>query len=405
MAYPGQMAHAPQLTLNAARAIALDAQGVATRASGTIRGLKNTLDRIGLLQIDSVNVYARSHHNVAATRAAGIAPADVDRHTHHDSRIRSLGPVTEAWAHEAALIRTDDLPLFAFRQQSFRKRFAPHFESNGDLHRELLAQIRDRGPLAITEIEHEDNVRMPGGWWNKNAVHGAVGALFRGGDLVVTGRKRFERVLDVRDRHDIGDPVDYDTAHDELLRRASVHLGIATLDDLRDYYRFGYLADAKRALGVLLERGDVTEVSVEGWDRPAYLARDQARSRRRDVDAILSPFDPLVWHRPRALRLWDFHYRISIYTPALQREHGYYVMPVMIGGELVGRVDLKRDAKADALLVQHAHVEPSHAGRAAELASRMLRLLRQNADWHGLSDVRLVGPGTWTDALRAATAA
>lgn len=395
------MVQPQQLTLRTARAIALDAQGMTTRASGTVRGVGTALDRLGLLQIDSVNVYARSHHTVAATRALGVPPASVDRFTHHDSKTKTLGPVTETWAHEAALVRTADLPLFGFRNRSFRDRYAGHFRENATLHDELLAQLRDRGPLTTSEIEHEENVRLPGGWWNKNEVHRSLMRLFLAGEVVTTGRKRFQRVFDVRDRYDFGPEVADDDAKLELMRRASVHLGIATLDDLRDYYRLGYLADARAALAVLLERGDVTEVRVEGWDKPAYLAKEQTRSRKLDVDAILSPFDPLVWHRPRALRLWDFHYRISIYTPEPQREHGYYVMPVMIGGELVGRVDLKRDTKADALLVQHAHIEPIHEARASELAPRMHALLRASADWHGLSDVRLQGPGTWTDALRA----
>lgn len=393
------MATPQSVSLSTARAIALDAQGMTKRRPGTVRGLRGALDTLGLLQIDSVNVYARSHHTVAATRASAIDTADVDRFAHHDSKARTLGPLTEAWAHEAALIRSADLPLFHFRQRSFRNRYAGHFRENAALHNELLNQLRDRGPLTTSEIEHEENVKTGGGWWNKNAVHNALMRLFLAGEVVTTGRKRFQRVFDVRDRYDLGPDIADEDAKLELMRRASVHLGIATLDDLRDYYRLGYLADAKAALAVLLERGDVSEVRVAGWDQPAYLAKGQARSRKLDADAILSPFDPLVWHRPRALRLWDFHYRISIYTPAAQREHGYYVMPVMIEGDLVGRVDLKRDTKADALLVQHAHIEPSRADRAHELAPRLTRLLRESADWHGLSDVVFTGPGTWTPAL------
>ena len=393
------MATTQSLSLGSARAIALDAQGMTKRKSATVRGVRGVFDTLGLLQIDSVNVYARSHHTVAATRATGVPTASVDRFAHHDTKPRTMGPLTEAWAHEAALIPTPDLPLFGFRQRAFRSRYNGHFRENQQLHDEILAQLRDRGPLTTSEIEHEENVSTGGGWWNKNAVHSALMRLFLAGEVVTTGRQRFQRVYDVRDRYDLGPEIADEDARVELMRRASGHLGIATLDDLRDYFRLHLKSDAERALHVLIDRGDVTEVQVEGWDQPAYLAAGQARSRKLDVDAILSPFDPLVWHRPRALRLWDFHYRISIYTPAAKREHGYYVMPVMIGGDLVGRVDLKRDTKADALLVQHAHIEPHAADRAGELAPRMHDLLRQSATWHGLSDVVFTGPGTWAAAL------
>ena len=381
-----------------AKAIALDAQGLVRPASPGLRGHRTALERIGLLQLDSVNVYERSHYIVAAPRTSWGPPNDLDRLAHHDHRVRKVGNITETWAHQAALIPLNDLPLFEFRERAFREQNAAFFSENAALHREILAQFRDRGPISTTEIEHEENVRLPGGWWNKNLVHRSVSMLFLSGQLAVTGRRRFERVLDLRER--VAPEATSMTRAEqvlELMRRASVYLGVATLDDLRDYFRIRYLSEARDALQTLLERGDVQEVTVRGWDRPAYLAAGQRRARSLRVDALLSPFDPLVWYRPRAARLWDFEYRISIYTPEHKREHGYYVLPVMIDGELVGRVDLKRDRKADALLVRHANIEPSHAHRMTELTPRLHALLRESADWHGLSDIRTNGvAGTWS---------
>ena len=379
----------PKLTLNTARAIALDAQGVTRAASPTLRGHRTAFSRIGLLQLDTVSVFERSHYAVAAQRTGWGPVDDLDRLTHHDHRVRRIGEVTEAWAHEAALVPVADMPLFEHRQRAYAEKSADFFATHAKLADELLAQLADRGPLTVSEIEHERNVRTAGGWWNKNDVHWVMHALFRSGRLAVTGRRRFERVFDLADRA-LPDAAGFSRAEQilELMRRASVHLGVATLDDLRDYFRLPYLAEAKVALAALLEMGRVREVAVEGWDRPAYLAAGQRLSRSLKADALLSPFDPLVWHRPRAKRLWDFEYRISIYTPAEQRQHGYYVMPVMLGGELVGRVDLKRDRAADALLVRHANIEPGHADRVSELTPRLLALLGQAAGWQGLSAVR-----------------
>ncbi|WP_293697523.1 crosslink repair DNA glycosylase YcaQ family protein [uncultured Agrococcus sp.] len=386
------------ISAKTARAIALDAQGLTRPASPGLRGQRTALERIGLLQLDSVNVYERSHYTVAAARTQWGSKHDLDRMVHHDHRVRKAGNVTETWAHQAALIPLHDLPLFEFRERAFLEQNPEFFSENAALHREILAQFRDLGPLSTSEIEHEENVRLPGGWWNKNLVHQSVSMLFLSGQLVVTGRRRFERVLDLRER--VAPEATSVTRQEqvlELMRRASIYLGVATLDDLRDYFRIRYLTEARDALHTLIERGEVQEVAVHGWDRPAYLAAGQRLARSLNVDALLSPFDPLVWYRPRAVRLWGFEYRISIYTPEHKREHGYYVLPVMIGGEIVGRVDLKRDRKADALLVRHANIEPSHAHREAELTPRLGALLRESADWHGLSDVHTNEVvGTWS---------
>lgn len=385
------------ISVKTARAIALDAQGLVRPASPSLRGHKTTLDRIGLLQLDSVNVYERSHYVVAAARTGWGSKSDLDRLTHHDHRVRKRGAFTEAWAHEAAIIPVADLPLFEHKERARAEKYAEWFTEHASLHQELLAQIRDRGALTISEIEHEENVKMPGGWWNKNVVHRSIVMLFLTGQLVVTGRKRFERVLDLPERFvPSTEPMARQDQVNELMRRASIHLGVGTLDDLRDYFRIHYRAEAKTAVETLLEQGDIQRVTVRGWDEPAYLATGQRLARSSNVDAFLSPFDPLVWHRPRASRLWDFDYKISIYTPAHLRQHGYYVLPVMIGGELVGRVDLKRDRAADALVVRHANIEPAHAHRVEELTPRLQALLRDSADWHGLSGVDTTNAvGSW----------
>ena len=184
----------------------------------------------------------------------------------------------------------------------------------------------------------------------------------------------------------------------ELIRRAAVAYGVSTLDDLADYPRLK-TADARQAVEELEADGVLEPVTVDGWAKPAWMPAGQRVPRRVEATALLSPFDPLIWYRPRAERLFDFHYRISIYTPADQREHGYYVLPVLLDDQIAARVDLKSDRKAGVLRVQHAHVEPTHEGSVDDVARRVATLLTEAAEWQGLSDVAVTGPGTLAPAL------
>lgn len=397
-----------RLSGSEARRVALDAQGFGTRPGtvGTLQ-LRRTFERLRLLQLDTVNVFERSHYLPLLARLGPYDRSLLDTLVHHTHRPRRLGRTTEAWAHEAAIIPVDDWALLRARRERFRARGATWLAEHADVVETVLATVRAQGPSRAGDVEHPANVALPGGWWNKNPVHQVMHALFRTGDLVVVGRRRFERVYDVAERAlpaSAQRHVPTDEATVELVRRAAVALGVATVDDLRDYYRLPYLADAKVAIEQLVDGGELLPVRVAGWDKTGYLHRDQRVPRGTSATALLSPFDPIVWHRPRALRMHDFHYRISIYTPAEQREHGYYVLPVLVGDTIVGRVDLKSDRRARVLRVQHAHVEPQHAARSSELAERIAPRIAEAADWQGLERVEVTGPGTWARDVQGALA-
>lgn len=386
--------------------MAFAAQGFGARpASVGTRQLSGAFARLGLLQLDTVNVFERSHYLPMLARLGAYERPLLDRLVTHDRRPRVLGRTTELWAHEAAIVPVGDVPLLRFRTDRFRAAHAAWFAAHAALVADLRARILDRGPSTVGELEHPSNVRGPGGWWDRGDAYHAVHAMFRAGDLVVLGRRRFERVYDVAERAlpaALQHAVPQEEATVELVRRAAVALGVATVDDLRDYYRLAYLADAKRAVERLVDAGELLPVTVAGWRAPAYLHAAQRIPRSMDATALLSPFDPIVWHRPRALRMFDFHYRISIYTPQEEREHGYYVLPVVVGDEIVGRIDLKSDRRAGVLRVQHAHVEPACADRASELAARIAPRVREAAAWQGLDAVHVTGPGSWARDIAAA---
>ena len=393
-----------RLSLAAARRIAVDAQGLNRPRPAKVgpASLRREIARLGVLQLDTVNVFERSHYLPLLSRLGPYDRAALDRLVHHDQRATTLGTYTEYLAHEAAILPVADWALWAWhRARPERPATEKWVAEHGRLMEEVLDEFRGSGPMRIKDLDHPENVPTAGGWWNKNAAHWAATLLWRRGDLVVVGRDRFERVLAAAD--DVLPPearaeVPQDEAIMELIRRASVAHGIATLADLADYPRLT-LAPARQAVASLVARGELTPVAVDGWAEPAYLARGQRVPRSVTAAALLSPFDPLVWFRPRAERLFDFHYRISIYTPAARREHGYYVLPVLVDDELVGRVDLKADRKAGVLRVQHAHIEPAAAHRDEALAERVMPLLWEAAAWQGLDEVAFTGPGTWTRAL------
>lgn len=396
-----------RLSLAAARRIAVDAQGLNRPRPAKVgpASLRREIARLGVLQLDTVNVFERSHYLPLFSRLGRFDRTALDRLIHHDQRATKLGAYTEYLAHEAAILPVADWPLWAWhRARPEKPSTAKWMAANQRLLGEVLDEFRASGPMRIKDLDHPQNVPTAGGWWNKNEAYWAATLLWRRGDLVVVGRDRFERILAAAD--DVLPPearaeVPQDEAIVELIRRASVAYGVATLADLADYPRLK-VATARSAVETLVSRGELEPVEVDGWAQQAWLARGQRVPRTVTAAALLSPFDPLVWFRPRAERLFGFRYRISIYTPAAQREHGYYVLPVLVDDELVGRVDLKADRKAGILRVQHAHIEPGAAGRSAELTERVAPLLAEAAAWQGLAEVAFTGPGTWTPALSAA---
>jgi len=388
----------------AARRIALSAQGLAEpRPAGPVarRHVRAVVNRLGLLQIDSVSVLARAHYLPLFSRL-GPYSRDLLDEAAWGAKPRML---FEYWAHEASLLPVSMQPLLRWRM-----RRAAAFEGcYGELAAfareragyvdQVHAEVASRGPLVSSDLE---GPRGAGGWWGWSDAKRALEFLFWSGRLTTATRRGFERVYDLPERvlpsavlaAPTPEPAE---AHRELLRLAATALGVATASDLRDYFRLDP-ADAKPRIAELVEMGELTEVTVEGWGPSAYLHRAARRPRKVEARALLAPFDPLVWERPRAERLFGFRYRLEIYTPAAKRQHGYYVLPFLLGDRLVARVDLKANRAAGVLHVLAAHAEP-HAppNTPASLAEE----LRCMAAWLGLERVEAAPSGDLAARLAA----
>lgn len=391
-----------QLSAREARRIALAAQGFG-RAHPPTAGrarIEAELLRLRVLQIDSVNVFERSHYLPMLARLGPYDRTRLDR-----LLLDPAGERLEYWAHEAAFIPKTDLGLFAFRMEQYRTKHAALHVQHRALITALLAEIADRGPLAASEIEQQPSVRQ-GPWWGWSDTKRTLELLFRSGEVVSAGRRGFERRYGLPEQVLGGplDPVAKAEAIRELVRRAAVAHGVAALPDLADYYRLRSDETAVAAQE-LEDSGEIVPVAVRGWDRAdgrplkAWRHVDAVPPTRLRAAAVLSPFDPVVWQRDRILRMFGFHYRISIYTPAAQRVHGYYVLPVLVDDRLVGRVDLKSDRQARRLLVQAAWTEPE---APADTAERLVPVLRDAARWQGLDSIEVVGAGDLAPALGAA---
>jgi len=383
-----------------ARRIALAAQGFARPrpdAVGT-RQITGALQRMRILQIDSVNVFSRSHYMPLFARLGGYDPALLDK-----LAFSRRPKWVESWAHVASLVSVDDWPLLQFRRDELRAKYERDAwaEANQPLLRWLRDELADRGPLRPAEIEHDARSGSRGSWWGWDDVKNGLERLWLFGDVAIAGRRGFERryalVSDVLPPAALETSVPRAEAIRELVRRAAIAYGVATAADLADYWRIRDRPAVMAGIRDLVDAGELIPVSVEGWQvagRPAkaWLHRDAARPRKVDAAAILTPFDPVVWFRDRAERLFDFDYRIEIYTPAPQRRFGYYSLPVLVGDDVVGRIDLKADRASRALRVQSAWWERGAPSNAAErLAAELLTAAR----WQGLDRVTV---SRWGDA-------
>lgn len=386
-----------KVSAGAARRIALAAQGfAAARPAGATNAghVRRAIDRLGLLQIDSVNVLVRAHYLPLFSRLGNYDSEHLDALAWGRKGRRGL---FEFWAHEASLLPVSSQPLWRWRMDRAARNAG---DGKGKLHAfrrekkkyidEILREVTDRGAVAASELHNGGPGR--GAWWGWSDGKLALEWLFFAGHLTTaTRRGTFERVYDLTERvlpatiQAMPTP-SAEEAQRELLRRSARALGIATETDLRDYYRLG-VADTKARLAELVEAGDLLPVEVEGWSKPGYLDPAARQPRRIDARALLAPFDPLIWERDRTHRLFDFFYRIEIYTPAAKRVHGYYVLPFLLGDRLVARVDLKADRASRTLLVHAAHFEPGVD--TAKVIGPLCEELRLMADWLGLEKVSL----------------
>ncbi|MEO6115630.1 MAG: crosslink repair DNA glycosylase YcaQ family protein, partial [Pseudolysinimonas sp.] len=358
-----------------ARRIALAAQGFGTKhppvpltgGVGT-RQLNALIQRLGLLQIDSVNVFERSHYLPVFARLGSYDKTLLDKLT-----FARRGGYTEYLAHVATFIPMADYPLFGFRRERLRARFATHawVAGNRPMLDWLLRELAEKGPLRASRFEHDENVRK-GPWWGWSDVKQGLEFLFDWGEVASAGRVNFERTYALPEQVIpsalLNTRIEKDDAIRELVRRSSRALGIGTVNDIADYYRL-YIDETKAAVLELVDAGELRKVTVPGWSSPAYLHAEARIPRRIEGAALLSPFDPVVWERTRALQMFGFHYRIEIYTPAPKRIFGYYTLPVLVDEALAGRIDLKSDRQNGVLRVQSAWHE---AGAPAGMEERLV---------------------------------
>lgn len=399
------------MTAAAARRTALAAQGFAERRpAGTPsrRTVLKAVNRTGLLQLDSVSVAVRAHYMPVFSRVGGydrdLLDAAAWRHT--TAKPRAL---VEYWAHEAALIPVADWPLLRWRMRDYADgRWSGErrvLDRNPTLGRDVLDVITEVGAATAGEVERHLRIapREPRGtWWGRSDTKVVCEQLFSAGALSVDRRVAFTRHYDLAERvlppDVLATRLDEPDAVRELVRRAARALGVATEADLRDYYRLS-AAQGRTAVAELVDDGTLVPAAVRGWDERAHLHVDARIPRRVDGTALLSPFDPLVFCRPRTERIFGFRYRLEIYTPAHKRVHGYYVFPFLLDGELVARVDLKADRPADVLRVPGAFVEDGH--HPGEVADALAAELRAMANWLGLSDVAVADRGDLAADLAA----
>lgn len=402
------MKTAARLSLDEARALAVSAQGLhGPRPAGTVTRAQvlKTIARLGVIQLDAINVLARTQFLALFSRLGPYDPSLLHRLSGPG------GELLEYWAHAASLVPMGMHPLFRHRMEIYATdptvtgaRRQAWAAANASYLAAVRDEVRERGPLSAAQLS--DPRRRQAEWWERRSDgRRALEWLFARGELAAWRSPSFERVYDVPERvippAVLGAPTPRpDQAREELVLKAAASLGVATLKDLAHYYAMR-LDQTRARVARLVADGRLVEVSVEGWKEPAYC-RPGARPGRvaRPGATLLSPFDSLVWQRDRNRRLFGFDYRIEVYVPGPRRVFGYFVLPLLLGDRLVGRFDLKADRRARVLRVQSSHVEPGQdkAEVAAAAAAELDRMRR----WLGLDDVAVVRRGNLAPALEAA---
>ena len=382
-----------------ARRIALGAQGFLDgRAGGKvdIRHFRRVVGQTGLIQLDSVNVFSRAHYMPFFFRIGDFDRAALD------GWLWRSGEMFEYWGHEASLIPVEHHRLFRWRMDQALKwtRLAELEAEHPEYVKSVYEQVEKRGPLRTNDLEvpgERDATQMWG--WSNGKV--ALEALFLRGLITTADRPNFIRMYDVAERVIPkealnSDPPGHEEALAALLLLAAGYLGVATADDLADYYRIRMPA-ARPVLRRLVSSGELEEVEVDGWDKTGHMLPDTPIPRSSQGTALLSPFDNLIWYRPRVERIWGFHYRIEIYVPEPKRVYGYYVLPFLLDGDLVARVDLKTDRSDNALHVKGAFAEPDTDHQRVGRALRSE--LESVAAWLDLGDVVVARNGDLADHL------
>jgi uncharacterized protein YcaQ len=400
---------APKLSLARARRIALAAQGFdrprPARPPSAAR-IARLVGQLGVLQLDSVNVFLRAHYMPVFSRLGPYDRSRLDRIAGHGTG-RIDRRLVEYWAHEASLVPVELHPLFRWRMADVDREawgsISRIAREQPELVAETLELVERDGPIRARDTGSVRPPPRPGHMWNWHEGKVALEHLFFTGRIGAARRVNFERLYDTIERvlpagirgRPTPSPED---AQRELVRVAARALGVATEPDLGDYYRLPRAA-SKARVAELVEAGELIPVEVEGWSAPAYLWPTARAPRKVDARALVSPFDSLIWFRQRTERLFDFHYRIEIYTPAAQRTYGYYVLPFLLGDRLVARVDLKSDRDRGVLLVQGAYAEDGVD--SGHVASELADELRLVTSWLGLDDIVIAPRGDLAAGLAA----
>jgi len=384
-----------------ARRIALAAQGFDRQrpdSAGDIRHMRRVINQLGLLQLDYVNVLIPAHYMVLYSRL-GAYPC-----RRLNELVYSRQDFIEQWAHEASIVPADAWPLLQYRRDEYQPYpNSPIMKLRGRAKylKRVLEIVEAEGPVTSNDLPPMQGPKRRPGDWHRSVPRWALEYHFGSGAVAVANRlPNFQREYDLPERLIEGrhfqSRVTRDQAQRELLRRAARACGISTMRDLADYYRMSP-KDASPRIRELVEEGTLQEIRVEGWDEPGLLSRGAIIPRKIMASTLLSPFDPLVWFRPRAERLFGFHYRIEIYVPAEKRKWGYYVLPFLLDDRIVARVDLKADRKEGRLLVVATHkeadIDSERTGR--KLAAELLKL----ADWLDLESVHVSRRGSFAGTL------
>ena len=396
---------AEELSAYQARSIALAAQGL--QQSGklvskelNIYALRRTFQDIGVLQIDAVSVVARSHLLVLRSRLGSSQERLLEVLNRSAYKRRDL---TEYWCHEASYLPVQDWPLFKWRMQEAQsgkvwKGIWEFVTNNRKFVEAVHKKIRDLGPSSAGQLGSQ---KKKGSWWSWSDTKIALEWLFWVGAVAVSHRENFTRFYDLSERvlpeQILGSALPANQAQRELILKASRHLGVATAEDLVDYHRLPKV-EGKKRVGELAEDKLLREVVVEGWDRPGYMHPKTSFEKTTSRSVLLSPFDPLVWFRPRARRLFDFDYRLEIYIPAEKRIHGYYVLPFLDRNKLRARVDVKANSEKNILEVRGAYGE----GRTVdqETAESLAHELQALATWRNLDGLKIGKRGNLANPLK-----
>jgi uncharacterized protein YcaQ len=391
-----------ELSASQARVLSLRQLGVDSERDDSVMAV---VDRLGLLQVDSVNVFERAHYMPLFSRLGKFDKTELE------SAMGGFHPqLIEYWAHEASIVRLENWPLYRWRMNAYRDKYATKWgmeAGNKKLVEQITSQLHANGPMTSGQFETDAHQRK-GSWWGWSDLKNALEYMFLVGDLVSGGRDSFKRLYALPEQilpQSILDhmPSDAD-AKKQLFLQAARAIGVGTYTDIADWHRMSPTTN-KKFFAELVEAGELLEVRVDGWAQPGYV---NAATSLEGLDTktpgarttILSPFDPVCWRRDRIERMFGFEYRIEIYTPEPKRQFGYYTLPILHNRDLVGRIDLKSDRQGRKLLAQASwHESKLNDRQVASLAKEMNKHLKVVQSWQGLNETVVRPKGNLAELL------